>query len=197
MNVAANVPLLSVERYLREEAESSDRREYLGGYVYAMAGGKNVHNLIATNLLGILHAQLRGNPCAPYNSDTKLRIRHAGHIRFYYPDGMVVGTPNPPENPYQDFPAVIAEVLSPETRRIDEGEKREAYLSIPTVHAYLLIEADALRVHVYRRGDADFTLEAHEGLDAAVDLPNIAATLPLADLYERVTFSPTSGRSAT
>lgn len=195
MNVAANVPLLSVERYLREEAESSVRREYLGGYVYAMAGGKNVHNLIATNLIGVLHAQLRGTYCAPYNSDTKLRIRLSGHTRFYYPDGMVVCLPNPPEDPYQDSPAVIAEVLSPETRRTDEGEKREAYLSIPTLHVYLLIEADVARVHVYRRGDAGFALETYEGLDATVDLPHIAATLPLADLFERVSFAPPAGRS--
>jgi Uma2 family endonuclease len=188
MNVAANLPLLSVEQYLREEAASSVRHEYLGGYVYAMAGGKNVHNLIATNLLGLLHAQLRGKPCAAYNSDTKLRIRTASHTRFYYPDAMVVCAPNPPEDPYQDQPAVIAEVLSPDTRRTDEGEKREAYLTIPTLEAYLLIEADAPIVHVYRRGDAGFTLETRAGLGAAVELPGVGATLPLADLYERVTF---------
>jgi Uma2 family endonuclease len=189
MNVAANLPLLSVEQYLREEAASSVRHEYLGGYVYAMAGGKNVHNLIATNLLGLLHAQLRGKPCAAYNSDTKLRIRTASHTRFYYPDAMVVCAPNPPEDPYQDQPAVIAEVLSPDTRRTDEGEKREAYLAIPTVQAYLLIETETPVVHVYRRGDSGFTLESYDGLETAVELPAVAATLPLADLFERVTFT--------
>lgn len=189
MNVAANIPLLTVDQYLREEADSTVRREYLGGYVYAMAGGKNVHSLIATNLLGVLHAQLRGNPCAAYNSDTKLRIRLPGHTRFYYPDAMVVCASNPADDPYQDQPALVAEVLSPETRRTDEGEKREAYLTIPSLEAYLLIEVDAPVVHVYRRGDAGFTLETHEGLEAVIELAEIGATLALADLFDRVKFS--------
>lgn len=189
MNVAANLPLLSVEQYLREEAASPVRREYLGGYVYAMAGGKNVHNLIGTNLLGVLHAQLRGKPCAAYNSDTKLRIRTAGHTRFYYPDAMIVCTPNPPDDPYQDQPAIIAEVLSPETRRTDEGEKREAYLAIPSLQAYLLIEVESPLVHVYRRADSDFVLETHEGVETAIELPGIGATLALSGLFDRVKFS--------
>jgi Uma2 family endonuclease len=44
----------------------------------------------------------------------------------------VVFRPNPEGDAYQDNPAVIIEVLSQSTRRTDEGEKREAYLSIPS-----------------------------------------------------------------
>lgn len=192
MTAAVPSPLLSVDEYLAAEAASEVRHEYLGGYVYAMAGGRNVHNLIATNFLVSVGGQLRGGPCAPYNSDTKLRIRLASHTRFYYPDAMVVCAPNPPDDPFQDAPAVVAEVLSPETRRVDEGEKREAYLTIPTLRTYLLVESDRPRVVVYRRGDQGFALEEYAGLEAVVPLGEIQVELPLRDLYARVEF-PAAG----
>ena len=117
--------LVSVDDYLAGELESPVKHEYLGGVVYAMAGARNLHNRIATNALGTLHSRLRGQPCQPYNSDTKIRIRLPTQTRLYYPDASVICRPNPDDDSYQDEPAAIVEVLSRRTRRIDEGELRE------------------------------------------------------------------------
>jgi len=196
MSPAEPMPLVSVEEYLAAETDGDVRHEYLGGYLYAMAGAKTVNNRVAMSLLGALHSQLRGQPCEPFNSDMKVRVQMPNHTRFYYPDGMVVCTPNPPDDPYQDQPMVIAEVLSESTRRTDEGEKREAYLSIPSLRVYLLIETDQPRVVAYRRdaeivGRADrFSTELYTGLDEIVPLSEISAELALSDLYERVKFPP-------
>jgi Uma2 family endonuclease len=83
---------------------------------------------------------------------------------------------------------VIAEVVSDATRRIDEGEKRDAYVTIPTLTAYLIIETGRPRVVVHRRTDSGFIAEAYEGTDAVIPLDAIDAELPLAELYERVEF---------
>lgn len=190
------MPLLSVEEYLAAETDGEVRHEYLGGYLYAMAGAKTVHNRVAANFLGILHHQLRGQPCEPFNSDMKVRAHLANHTRFYYPDGMVVCSPNGPEDPFQDQPVVIAEVISESTRRTDEGEKREAYLSIASLQVYLLIETGQPRVVAYRRepeatGSSDcFRAEVYSGLKEVVPLNEISAELALGDLYERVKFPP-------
>jgi Uma2 family endonuclease len=101
---------------------------------------------------------------------------------------MVVCEPNPPDASYQDRPVVIAEVVSEATRRIDEGEKREANLTIPTLAAYLIIETDRPRVAVHRRTDSGFIAEAYEGTAAVIVLDAIDVELPLAELYERVEF---------
>lgn len=186
MSSATALPLLSVDEYLRMEAASDVRHEYLGGYFYAMAGGQNVHNAIATGFLVAVGARLRGKPCQPFNSDTKVRVRMTNHTRFYYPDAMVVCQPNPPHDAYQDRPVVIAEVVSEATRRIDEGEKRDAYLTIPTLEDYLLIETDRPRVAAHRRTDAGFIARVYEGLDAVLPLDAISCELPLRELYERV-----------
>ena len=85
---------------------------------------------------------------------------------------------------------MIAEVIFEATRRIDEGEKREAYLTIPTLTAYLLVESNRPRVVVHHRSgpQADFIPEAYEGLDAIIPLHAIGAELRLVDLYTRVEF---------
>lgn len=189
MNAAKQVEMLSVEDYLAQEERAEERHEYLGGHLYAMAGASTAHNRIASALNGLLHNQLRGKPCEPFNSDMKVRIRLAHHTRFYYPDCMVVCEPNAPEDAFQDRPVVIAEVLSESTRRTDESERLEAYQTIPTLINYLLIATDRPRAMVYERTDEGFAAHVYEGLDTVIPLPAIGVTVPLAELYERVTFA--------
>jgi Uma2 family endonuclease len=189
MTAAKQIRLVTVEEYLAGELQSKIKHEYAGGYVYAMAGATNVHNTIAVAFLGILFNALRGRPCQPFNSDTKVRVRMATHTRFYYPDGMVVCDPNPPSDSFQDRPIILAEVVSEATRRIDEGEKRDAYLTIPELSAYLLIETSSPRIIVHHRTGNGFVPRLYEGLDAVVPLDAIKLQLPLAELYERVDFT--------
>jgi len=189
MTAVKQIELVSVEDYLAGELVSDIKHEYSGGYVYAMAGARTVHNRVATNWILAVGQRLRGGPCEPLNSDMKVRVPFPTHTRFYYPDGMVVCESNSPESSYQDRPVVIAEVVSEATRRIDEGEKREAYVTIPTLMAYLVIETGRPRVVVHRRTDSGFVAEAYEGASAVIPLEAIDAELPLAELYERVDFS--------
>lgn len=193
MTAAQQIPLISVHDYLATEPDSEVRREYVGGYVHVMAGATTVHNRVAANFLGALHAQLRGKPSEPFNSDMKVRIQSSKPTRYYYPDGMVVCQPNEPESPFQDKPVVIAEVVSSSTRRIDESEKRLPYLTIPSLAVYLLIETERPSVSAYRRENTGeglecFATELYTGLEETVPLDEIEAALPLRELYERVEF---------
>lgn len=188
MTAAKQFQPISVDDYLAGELVSDIKHEYSAGYVYAMAGAKNLHNAIASNFLAAVHARLRGKPCEPFNSDTKVRVKFPSHTRFYYPDGMVVCTPNDPQQSYQDQPVVIAEVVSDSTRRIDENEKRDAYFTIASLDVYLVIETDVARVVAHRRTPNGFLTEIYEGPEAIVELPTIEVDLPLDELYERVEF---------
>jgi Uma2 family endonuclease len=190
MTAAKKQNLVSVEDYLAGELVSPIKHEYLGGVVYAMAGARNRHNLIATNALVVLGSRLRGQPCRPYNSDTKIRIHLSTQFRFYYPDASVVCRPNPADDSYQDEPVVLVEVLSAKTRRIDEGEKKDAYLTIPSLAVYLLVEQEMPAIVAFRRTEHGFVREVYEGLDAVVRLGEIGTALPLAEVYEAVEFRP-------
>ena len=188
--------LISVQDYLAGELISPIKHEYLGGVVYAMAGMRNAHSIIEVNILGELRQRLRGKPCQPYSSDTKIRIHLPTHVRFYYPDASVVCRPNPQTDSFQDEPAVLFEVLSRGTRRIDEGEKRDAYLTIPSLRVYVLVEQEMPAVLVYRRTEQGFVREVYEGLDAVLPLQDIGTSLPLAEMYERVDFVPEANEEA-
>jgi len=190
MTAVKKLNLISVEDYLAGELVSEIKHEYLGGGVYAMAGARNAHNIITTNILAAFGSRLRGQSCQPFNSDTKVRVQLPTHVRFYYPDATVVGQPNPQDDTYQDNPVVICEVLSRSTRRIDEVEKKDAYLTIPSLRVYALVEQETARVVVYRRTGNDFVPEVHEGQTAVIPLPEIDAELPLAEIYARAEFPP-------
>jgi Uma2 family endonuclease len=189
MSGAKAIALVSVDDYLAGELRAKHKHEYSAGRVYAMAGAGNTHNTVATSFLVAIGSRLRGRTCQPWNSDTKVRVRSPTHTRFYYPDAMVVCEPNSPADTFHDRPVVLAEVLSPTTRRIDEGEKRDAYLTIATLTTYLLVETNRPRVVAFERTDAGFVERAYDGLDAVIPLPVIGISLPLAELYERVDFT--------
>src|SRR5262249_55074732 len=95
-----------------------------------------------------------------------------------------------PQESFQDEPAVLAEVLSRSTRRIDEGEKKNAYLTIPSLGAYLLIEQEFPAVVAFRRTEQGFVREVYQGLEAVIPLPEIETELPLSEIYEAVEFVP-------
>lgn len=105
-----------------------------------------------------------------------------------YADASVVCRPNAATESFQDEPVVIIEVISPDTRRADEGEKKDHYALINSLLVYLLVEQHAVAVQVFRRTDDGFVREAYEGSDAVIPLPEIGAQLALADVYERVEF---------
>jgi len=190
MSTARQLQPISVADYLSGEQNAVHKHEYVEGVIYAMVGATNTHNRIATNGTGSLHAQLRGKSCQVFNSDTKIRVRQTRGTRFYYPDLSVVCRVNPAGDTFQDEPVVIVEVMSESTRRTDEYEKRESYLSINSVRVYIRVEQSSAAAVVDRRVDSGFEREVYIGQDAVIPLPEIQCDLALTDLYENVEFLP-------
>ena len=190
MTAAYKIQPISDDEYLAGELVSPVKHEYISGMVYAMAGAGNQHNIIAGNAFAGLHAQLRGRRCRPFNSDTKIRIRLPTHVRYYYPDLSVVCRQNPSTDAFQDDPVVIVEVLSKSTRRLDMGEKRDAYLTLPSLLVYVLLEQDSAKAMVYRRTDRGFVNQEYSGLDSLIPLPEVESELLLAEVYDGVEFIP-------
>ena len=185
----ARSSLVSVNDYLAGEQQSSVKHEYVAGLVYAMVGAKNAHNIIASNALISLGQQLHGKPCRAFNSDTKIRIRLSDQTRFYYPDVSVVCRPNSQSDVFQDFPSVIVEVFSESHRRIDDGEKRDAYLTIPSLTHYILLEQSAIGAVVYERGSAGFKRRILTDPADSIPLPELNISLSLMAVYDGVEFS--------
>ena len=178
---------ISRDEYLEGELSSEIRHEYVAGNVYAMSGGTLNHQRIAGNFMRIAGNQLAGKSCFPTGSDFKLQVPlGGGDEAFYYPDGMIICVPVPGNALFTDSPSVILEVLSPNTRRIDEVQKLRDYITIPTLGTYILAETDSPLLTLHRRDGAGFRREIVSGLDAVLELPEAEVSIPLAELYRDV-----------
>ncbi len=132
----------TAEEYYCLERVAPRKSEYVYGEIVAMAGGTSRHSLIKTNLPGELRNRLKGRPCAPYDSDQRLRVKETG-LRTY-PDAAVYCGPmeyDPEDNQAETAtnPTVVFEVLSDSTEAYDRGAKAAHYRRIESLKAYVLV----------------------------------------------------------
>jgi len=169
------------------------RHEYLAGVVYAMAGASKIHNALAQSIGRWLHAALRGKPCQSFIEGVKVRLPGLETV-FYYPDVFVACDPRDTDEYYSDFPAVIFEVLSADTRRFDRLEKRWAYQSIETLQTYVLVDQHKIEVSVWQRGAEKEPPTVLTTLEESVAMPGLGLNLPLAEIYADLQLMPEKRR---
>ncbi len=179
------------EEYLAYERQAAYKNEYIGGQIIAMSGVSFEHSLISGNLFRVLSNQLLDRPCSVHASDLRVKVRT--RTMYTYPDVTVVCGEPQLEDAHVDTllnPTLIIEVLSPSTERYDRGAKFDYYRALASLQEYLLVSQDqALVEHFVRAGD-DWRLTVTHDLAAVVPLPAIGCTLPLAEVYRRITFPP-------
>ncbi len=176
----------SFEDYLLVEEMSPVKHEFLGGEVWAMAGGSPDHAAINVNVGALLSTQLRGKPCRVYDSNLRVRVRATG--LGTYPDVTVIcdrfeADPEDRSGHTALNPRVIVEVLSPSTEEYDRGEKLSHYRQIDTLAEIVLVAHDRRQLDVWRRlPDGAWTSESYRD-DAVVPLRSLGCELPLGDVY--------------
>jgi Uma2 family endonuclease len=183
MRDASALPTMTVEEYFRFEERSPIKHEYVAGEVYAMAGAPVRHNRIAGNIFGCLFPAARHSPCDAFIGDMRVEV---ARDRYYYPDVAIICTPLAESDIVARGPCVVVEVTSPTTARIDRGEKLDAYRSISTLRAYLIIDHRRRRVEHHLRGPAgEWRREEIVG-EGRVSVPCLDVELTLGEIYERI-----------
>jgi Uma2 family endonuclease len=179
---------VSEDEYLRLEARSPVRHEYVNGELFAMTGGTLRHNAIAGNLFAALRAHLRHTPCRPFVNDVRVQVKKQN--AFYYPDVVVSCGPGMHaldiESSTVFDPLLIVEVLSVTTEATDRREKLLAYRTLPSLVEYVLVSQDRARVEIYRRrGDIHWErIEFSAGEPVRFD--SVDLTLAMCDIYEGI-----------
>jgi Uma2 family endonuclease len=182
------IHIFSVAEYLDAESKSEVRHEYLGGQIFAMAGGSKAHNIITLNIASWLRSQLRGGACDVFMSDMKVKLKAANQNKtiFYYPDVLITCNPEDRDKYFVNYPCVIFEVLSPSTEVCDRREKLVNYQTIGSLQEYVLVSLDEIKVEVYRQDlQGDWTMEVLGSEDTVV-LNSINLSLTMADIYEGI-----------
>ena len=179
------------EEYLTLELQAEYKSQYVAGEIFSMAGAQPWHIKVTGNIIGLLYNQFRGKPCEAYFVDMRVRVK-AGDL-WTYPDVMALcGEPKfeTASNPHSLLnPQVILEVLSPSTEVFDRGDKFARYRLLESLTDYVLVASERMSVeHFARQADGSWRFtEYRQGEDRLV-LASVEAELPLAEIYERVTF---------
>jgi len=172
--------------------DAVDKHEYYRGEVFAMSGGTPTQSLINANGIGALVRALRGGPCRVY--DNNLRIRIPRTTLYTYPDASVICGElqyDPRDKSRQTVlnPTVLVEVLSPSTEAYDRGAKFASYLQIESLKEYILIAQDTPRIETFlRQSDGAWRYLPAAGVETIARLESVEVQLPLAEVYEGVTF---------
>ncbi|MDQ3033479.1 MAG: Uma2 family endonuclease [Myxococcota bacterium] len=175
----------SVDEYLAIEASSDAKHEYLNGEIVAMAGASPRHNVIASNVTGVLRNALERSPYRVLGSDQRVRIESTG--AYVYPDVSVVcseprfGVDRPVS---LLNPSLVIEVLSPSTEDHDRGAKLAHYRRLASIQEVLLIEPNERRAELYSRLE-NGTWLITDVVAGAVELESVGAQLALDEIYSK------------
>src|SRR5215210_5323140 len=142
MSAVPAVKYMTVEEYLEMEDTSTEKHEFIGGIIYAMAGADFPHNQIASNTHGSIWHFLRNKNCRVYGSDLKVNVKTKAD--FAYPDLTIICDAAKFFEGKRGIilnPSVIIEILSPDTKNYDHGEKFMLYRQIDSLQEYILISS--------------------------------------------------------
>ena len=183
---------LSEEEYLRLEARSPARNEYVSGEIFATTGGTLRHNAIAINLAAALRAHLRNTPCRAFMNDVRVRVAKAK--AYYYPDLLVScareGKTMDLALAEVDDAVLIVEILSQGTEATDRREKLVGYRTLASLVEYALISQDQTRVEIHRRrGDFGWEKIEYSG-DETAEFSSVQLSIGMGDIYKGVPIEP-------
>lgn len=161
-----------------------ERFELDGGLiVQQMVGGTHLHARIAARILVAISAQLSASKQVVVS---ERGVETASSIRFA--DVVVVPVDDPNDSLTTTRPLTIVEVLSPSSRALDLKTKRDEYLGIASLDAYIVASQSEAAMQVWQRdasGTFPETPVTLEGLDAVIAVRGrgYALSIPLDSIY--------------
>jgi Uma2 family endonuclease len=185
--------LITLPEYLALERSSDKKHEYYKGEMFAMAGGRRVHSVIAGNIITKINIQIEKRPCIVFGSDMKVQVKPDG--LFTYPDiSALCG-----EEKYLDEnedtllnPSLIIEVLSESTETYDRGRKFVLYRELESLREYVLVSSDYKKVEIFRRTQNNQWLLSDSKENEPIIFESINASFSLEEIYNKVKFPESS-----
>ena len=189
MSAVLTEPPLTFEAYMAWEAEQPERHEFFAGEVVAITGARATHNTIALNIAVALRDVLRNTSCRVFIADMKLHVASAD--ASFYPDVFVSCDPRdrtPDAELVQRHPQLVVEVLFDSTAAFDRGQKFEAYRSLDSLAAYLLVEQHRPHADLFVRNADGLWVLNPVGEGGTLTITSMGVELPMAAVYEGVAF---------
>jgi Uma2 family endonuclease len=183
MNARTQIKLTKAEfRRWIEDRPEHERYELVNGEPRMMVRVKRAHDMIVTNWILVLGAQLDRTKFTVHTGEFAVSTNAES---YRLPDVYV-------ERAGQDglahdmvAPLFLVEVLSPSSLHTDMHEKLGEYLAMPTLQASAICAQDAHRVWLYLREDGVWPERPVAVMDETdkVELAGLGASIALNDLY--------------
>ena len=171
--------------YFAWEIDQPIKHEYVAGEVFAQAGARQNHVVVAGNCFAALRQRLRGAPCRAYISDMQLEVAQADAV--FYPDVMVSCHPEDlAAERVLHHPRVIIEVLSDSTAAYDRGGKFAAYRLLDSLQEYVLIDPEQHSLEIFRRLPSNDWLLATGDSARALVLTSLDMEIGFDEVFEDV-----------
>jgi Uma2 family endonuclease len=164
---------LTPEQYLEIERAAEFRSEYYNSRMYAMAGRSKGTSMQARR------KRPKGSRCrerALHLPGPGSGLRGA-EIRERWTNLL--------------NPTLITEVLSPSTEAYDRGFKFAQYRMLESLQEYVLVSQSQPQVEIFRRQpNGEWLLSVTAGLEATCRFDNAGCAVALAEIYDKITFTP-------
>ena len=172
----------TTDSFLAWEDRQEGKFEFDGRDVIPMTGGSVAHQEIVFNLRVVLGRLLAGQA---FRALHEMRLRCGVKIR--YPDVLVCRGPVDQTTRTLTDAIAVFEVLSDDTAETDRVEKLADYAAVPSIRCYMILEQNSVAAIIYTFSGSGLWTET-PWTEGSVTLPGLDIALPLADLYQGLTF---------
>ena len=180
--VAVEAKFKTEEEYFLFEEKSETRHELINGNLYEMSGISIFHNDIVLNLLVLLKRLL---PKDRYKLTFESYKYRTPDRNFFYPDVMICEADS--ARYYAEKPVLIAEVLSPSTRKFNLVDKFIQYQKAETLQYYLCIEPEQqVIIFYFKNEEGEWLTETFTNEKDVINLPYLSINFTVKNIYHSV-----------
>lgn len=182
----------TLEKYLRKEANSTHKHEFINGEIIKIPNARYNHNLIAMNIAIEMTntTESLGKNYLFYGSDQKIYFPNLDE--GVYADSLAVC-----EKPlYWDNddlllinPILVVEVLSKSTQKYDRTGKFDKYKTLESFKEYVMIRQDICYTEVWYRERPGLWHETIvTNIDGKLPLQSLGVEVSMKRIYKNVSF---------
>jgi Uma2 family endonuclease len=177
-------------QYLRKEAKSATKHEFINGNIIKMPYAKGPHNIIAANISAEMKIACRALPTKYVIFSSDQQIYFPSLEEGVYADALAVC-----ERPiYWDEeklllinPIIVVEVLSKSTQKYDRTSKFTKYKTLESIKEYILIRQDKYYAEIwYQKAPGLWQETIVKELNGELLLQSIGVSIAMENIYEHV-----------
>lgn len=176
----------SIEEYenLLARSKPGERYEYANGEIIVLDEYTTAaHNQIVLNAASICMEHFYPRGCRVFTENVRLIIESEKNHRL--PDVMVTCSDRDKHSiDAMHEPALLVEVLSTSTQREDTGKKLDAYLTIASLQAYIIVDPIEVWIRVYERIDGKWGMQPlYTSITSQIYIKSLELSFPLSRIY--------------